>query len=108
MPQNDKPRTLDAFKLLRLRADGSLGPLFINRRQVIKPGVWLKAEDHPTKGYARRPGWHAAPAPNAPHLTNRGRRWMRVQLRNFRSLVRPKSQGGAWWIARWMRVVGPI
>ena len=22
---------------------------------------WLLAEDHPTKGYQRRPGWHAAP-----------------------------------------------
>jgi len=49
---------MKAYKLLKLRKDGSLGPLFINRKQKIPIGKWLTAECHPTKGYALRPGWH--------------------------------------------------
>jgi hypothetical protein len=94
-----------AYKLLKLRADGTLGPLFINARQRIPLDVWLKAECHPTKGYALRPGWHAAPQPFAPHLTLRGRIWCEVELRDAQPLVRPAVQGGQWWIANWMRVV---
>ena len=96
-----------AFKLLRVRKNGTLGPLFINKRQVIPIGEWLQAEDHPTKGYARRPGWHAAPIPSAPHLSKEGRVWMRVELADVQELERPESQGGLWYLARWMRVLGP-
>lgn len=94
-----------AYKLLRRRKNGTLGPLFINRRQVIPIGVWLPAEDHPTKGYARRPGWHVAPRPDAPHLGTKGRVWMQVEVSDFELLPRPKSQGGMWMIARQMRVL---
>ena len=94
-----------AFKLLRLRKNSTLGPLFINRRQVIPVGVWLEAECHPTKGYAVRPGWHVTLSPNAPHLSTRGRVWMRVEVRDFEELKRPLSQGGTWLLAKWMRVL---
>ena len=30
-----------AFKLLRMRRDGTIGSLFINRKQVIQLGVWM-------------------------------------------------------------------
>ena len=33
-----------AYKLFRKRKDGTLGPLFINRKQVIVPNVWLPAK----------------------------------------------------------------
>lgn len=94
-----------AFKVLRLRSNGQLGPLFINRRQVIPVGVWLKAECHPTKGYALRPGWHVAPTQNAPHLSMEGRVWRQVEVADFEELPRPESQGGTWLIAKWMRVI---
>lgn len=97
-----------AFKLLRVRKDGTLGPLFINCRQVIPIGKWLPAEDHPRKGYARRPGWHVAPRPCAPHLSLKGRVWMRVEVKDKVDLVRPAAQGGTWWLAKWMRVVGEM
>ena len=93
-----------AYKLLRRRKDGSLGPLFIHARQRIPLGKWLRAEDHPTKGYARRPGWHAAPQPKAPHLSTRGRVWCVVELRYAKPIPRPENQGGYWWIGTWMRV----
>jgi hypothetical protein len=94
-----------AYKLLRLRRDGSLGPLFINKRQIVPLNEWLPAESHPTKGYALRPGWHVAPAPYAPHLSERGRVWAKVEVEDFDELPRPASQGGVWLIAQRMRVI---
>lgn len=97
------------YKLLRRRRDGTLGPLFINRRQVIPVGKWLRAESHPTKGYAVRPGWHATAAPVAPHLRTGGDRvWARVELKGVTPFTRPECQGGQWFLARSMRVVEVI
>lgn len=107
-PHPSHPRTITAYKLLRLRRDGSIGPLFINKRQVIPLKRWLAAEDHPTKGYAHRPGWHAAPKPIAPHLSLIGRQWFMVHLRNWVLLPRPAIQGGAWYLAQSMKVVGAV
>jgi len=98
-----------AYKLLRVRKDGSLGPLFINRRLRIPVGTWLTAEDHPTKGYTRRPGWHAMLKPVAPHLSTKGRAWFQVDVDNdFDAYTRPKSQGGAWLVAKRIKVLGPV
>jgi len=100
-----------AYKLMTQRADGTLGPLFINKRQVIPVGVWLDAETHPRAGYAVRHGWHAATTPNAPHLMRRdgsmvpGRVWARVEMDGTTIYNRPASQGGAWVLAERMRVV---
>ena len=97
----------EAFKIFRVRSNGTLGSLFINRRQVIPIGVWLKAESHRTNGYQFRPGWHCAPCQFAPHLTLKGRIWMRVEVDDFVEIKRPESQGGFWWLAKWMKVVAP-
>ena len=96
---------MKAFKLFSQHRDG-IGPLFINRRLRIPLGVWLPAEDHPTKGYAHRPGWHVTSGPHAPHLSPVGRVWYRVEVRDFVTLQRPASQGGTWYLAKQMRVIG--
>jgi hypothetical protein len=95
-----------AFKLLRMRRNGTIGPLFINRKQVIQLGVWMDAEDHHRKGYAHRPGWHVTLTACAPHLSMKGRVWMRVEVEDFVELKRPASQGGVWLLAQKMKVVG--
>lgn len=98
-----------AYKLLRRRKDGTLGPLFINASQRIPLGEWLEAEDHPTKGYAHRPGWHCTLKPEAPHLkmeVSGGKRvWCIVQLRDTRKYTRPESQGGTWVLGNHMKVL---
>jgi len=99
------PGRRKAYKLLRLRKDGTLGPLFINRRQVIPVGQWLQAEDHPTKGYAHRPGWHCTAKPEAPHLSKKGRVWCLVEIEDYSEFRRPESQGGLWFLANHMRVI---
>jgi hypothetical protein len=94
-----------AYKLFTKRANKTLGPLFINRRQVIELGKWLRAEAHKTKGFAFRPGWHASVKKSAPHLSKKGRVWCRVDVRNFETYNRPKSQGGQWVIAKRIKVL---
>lgn len=94
-----------AYKLFRVRKDGSLGSLFINRRARLPLGIWMEAEAFPTKGFAYRPGWHALCAPIAPHLSEKGRRWFEVEVKNFKRFTRPESQGGEWVLAKQMRIV---
>lgn len=101
---------IQGWKLIRVRKDGTLGTLFINRRQVITPGVWMPAEDHKTKGFEHRPGWHATLERRAPHLketlaSGEKRVWVRVMLRGTRFYNRPESQGGTWVLAEEMMVM---
>lgn len=95
-----------AYKLFRRRRDGTLGPLFINTRQVIPLREWLAAEEHETKGFAFRPGWHCTKSPVAPHLyPRRDRVWYRVEIEGTTEMKRPESQGGTWYLANRMRVI---
>lgn len=97
------------YKMFRTGRDGSLHPLFINRSQVIDMGVFLPAEDHKTKGYAHRPGWHATLKPEAPHLkldAKSGKRvWAKVALKGITRYDRPESQGGTWLLAKELMVL---
>ncbi len=101
---------MKAYKLLRKRRDGSLGPLFINRKQVVPQGRWLRAECHPTQGFALRPGWHCAATPEAPHLktdlrSGERRVWCEVEVDKFTEFARPANQGGKWLLAERMRII---
>lgn len=93
------------YKLLNHRADGSLGPLFINRAQRLEVGVEYLAEDHPTKGYAHRPGWHICAKQEAPHLSKKDRVWARVRFSDHTAHTRPANQGGLWYTANKMTIL---
>lgn len=94
-----------AYKLLRVRKDGSLGSLYFDRRTSLKLGVWLLARRHSRRGLKPRIGWHALLRPRAPHLSTKGRRWYRVELENVEVLDRPAAQGGTWLIGQRMRII---
>ena len=102
------------YKLFKQRADGSLGPLFINPRQRIPLGQWLDAEDHRTKGFAHRPGWHCTFEQSAPHLAKNPksgprRVWARCEVDGDVTVYeRPKIQGGSWVLASRLRVLEVI
>lgn len=96
---------MKAYKLLSLKKDGSIGSLFINKRARLPIGEWMEAEDHPTKGYAHRKGWHCMLKPDAPHLTEKGRVWAEVEVDEFEYFDRPESQGGRWVLAQKMKIV---
>ena len=95
-----------AYKLVRLRKNGTFGSLFCNRRAVLPVYRWLKAESHPARGLALRPGWRCCAAPVAPHLSKRGRVWVEVHAKGARVQRRPASQGGTWYVANRIMIVG--
>lgn len=97
-----------AYKLFRQRQDGSLGPLFINKAQRIEVGHLYHAEQHDTKGFKPRFGWHCCSTPSAPHLSKRGRVWAKVSISVIANHIRPARQGGLWYTARSMRVLNVL
>lgn len=99
-----------AYKLFRERKDGTLGPLFINRKLVVEPNKWMDAECHPTKGFAVRPGWHCTLFTVAPHLKTEWksgeiRKWFKVEVSGITTFQRPGSQGGTWVLAEKLKVL---
>jgi len=95
---------INAYKLLRLRKDGTLGPLFIGRKIRVPVGRWVRARKLFTPGFAYRPGWHACAAPHAPHLSTKGRVWCEVSLQGVKEHHRSAAQGGLWFTAQLLRV----
>ena len=95
---------MKAYKLMRLRKNGTLGSLFIDRRAIRPIGEWLTAEDHETSGYAYRPGWHCLFKPVAPHLTKDGRAWCEVEVEQYETFKRSEEQGGWWILAQRMKI----
>ena len=96
-----------AYKLMRQLKDGTVHPLFINKKEETRFGVVLPAECYPTKGFAVRQGWHCCFTPYAPHLkqdlsNGEHRVWVEVLVRNYDTYDRPESQGGAWILAQEM------
>jgi len=94
-----------AYKLIRLRKNGTMGPLFINRKLIIPIGKWMVAENWPTKGFAVRQGFHCTLKPVAPHLSTKGRVWVEVEVEDIEKYQRPESQGGTWVLAQRMKVI---
>ena len=97
-----------AYKLVRKLKDGSLSPLFINKRMRIKLGETYTAECHPTKGFSVRPGWHCTSKPVAPHLSEKNRVWVKVDIQDWTVHNRPESQGGIWFTANKIKFIGEI
>tara|TARA_R110000822_G_scaffold2252_2_gene10832 strand:- start:1387 stop:1686 length:300 start_codon:yes stop_codon:yes gene_type:complete len=96
---------MKAYKLIRKMKDGSLSPLFINKKSRIPVGLWMDAELNPTKGFAVRKGWHCTLTPEAPHLSKNNRVWVEVEVDDFEYFNRPESQGGTWLLAQRMQIV---
>lgn len=96
-------KRMQGYKLLRKRKDGTYGSLFINKRQGLVKGVEYSYEDHPTKGYAHRPGWHVCL--RAPHLSEKNRVWCKVEFTLKDVIERPESQGGTWYLGDTMKIL---
>ena len=98
-----------AYKLLRIKKDGNLYPLFINKTVSTPIGEWLQAECIPTKGFAVRCGYHCTFTPYAPHLkmelaSGEQRVWVECEVEDYTTYDRPESQGGAWILAQRMKI----
>jgi len=97
-----------AYKLFKVRKNGTLGSLFINRKAILPIGIWLEAGSFPTKGYKYRPGWHATAKAIAPHLSTKGRVWRMVEIKKAKSIKRPAQQGSQWWLSAWLRIIPTV
>ena len=95
---------MKAFKLFRVLKDGNITSLFINKTEKLKLEEWLEAKSYPTEGYKVRPFFHCMDRPAAPHLTNKGRIWLEVEIEEFTILNCPKHQGGVWYLAQKMYI----
>lgn len=93
------------YKLVRKMKDGSLSSLFINKKGRLPFNEWLTAENHPTKGYIHRPGWHCLLDPIAPHLSTKNRVWVKVEVKNYEYHDRSENQGGTWVLAQQMKIL---
>ena len=96
---------MKGWKLFRKMKSGSIRSLFIHNKIDLQSGVWLKAENHPTKGFAVRPGWHCCATKHAPHLGMKGRVWRQVEIEEVVEHKKPECQGGAWLLAGRMKII---
>lgn len=94
-----------AYKLFRKLKSGEITSLFINKTVRLPYNTWLEAEYHPTKGYKERPYWHCCEKPIAPHLTTKGRIWLKVEMEEFTEFNRPEYQGGKWFLAKRIKII---
>lgn len=90
---------------MRVLRNGDITSLFINKSRRIKLNRWMVAKNYPTKSFAVRPGFHTLPIPVAPHLSKEGRAWFEVEISDFNTFFRPKSQGGVWYLSKRMKVL---
>jgi len=93
------------YKLFREMKDGNIASLFINKKDRHPIGKWLEAENHPTKGYSERFGWHSCEKPIAPHLSKEKRAWFKVEIDEYEEMKRPNSQGGKWFISKKIKIL---
>lgn len=108
---------IEGYKLFRLRKDGTLGTLFVDRSLVIPVDEWMPAKDlsvmAQSLGLKARPGWHATLTPYAPHLklnlaSGEKRVWVNVALRDTTLYDKPESQGGTWVLANELKVLNVL
>lgn len=66
---------------------------------------WMQAEPHPTKGYKFRPHWHCTSEPVAPHLSEKGRAWYKVEIDDYTEYKRPDCQGGLWYLSNKIKIL---
>lgn len=94
-----------SYKLFRVLKSGEITSLFINKTERLKKGEWLEAKSYPTDGYKLRPFWHCTANPIAPHLTEKGRVWLKVEMEDFEEFNRPAFQGGKWFLAKRIKIL---
>jgi hypothetical protein len=94
-----------AYKLCKLKSNGDITSLFINKNEPLVFNEWLEAEEYPTKGFKLRPYWHCTGKPIAPHLSKKNRIWVVVEMEDYEEFDRPESQGGMWYLAKRIRLL---
>lgn len=106
---------MKVYKKVRILKDGNCYPLFIDNKKPFKFGEWMKAEFHPTKGFAPRSigtdengneigGWHSTPTPVAEWIADElksgeKRVWIECEAKDITEYQRPQ---GTWYLSQWI------
>ena len=96
-----------AYKLVRQLKDGSISPLFINRKSRLPLNEWMQAEKHHNRekdGFKYRPFWHCTSNPVADHLSKKNRVWVEIEMEDYKEMQRPDNQGGLWFLAEKIKI----
>lgn len=96
---------MKAYKLFKIRKDGSIGSLFINASEKYQTDTWMDVLPIPKRGFSFRQGWHCLAKPEAPHLkmelsSGEKREFFEVEIEDFKEFRRPENQGGKWFLAQ--------
>lgn len=94
-----------AYKLCRQKKNGDITSLFINKTKALPFNEWMEAEEHETKGFKFRPFWHCTVKMTAPHLSKKGRVWVKLETEDYEVFQRPKTQGGVWLLAKKIKLL---
>lgn len=99
-----------AYKLFKIRKDGSIGSLFINASEKYELNTWMDARPYKKSGFAFRQGFHCLLKPEAPHLktelsNGEKRFFFEVEVEDYEYFTRPENQGGKWVLAQRMRIL---
>lgn len=94
-----------AYKLCRQKKNGDITSLFIDKSKSLPFNIWLTAECYPTTGFKVRPFWHCTSQPVAPHLSEKGRVWIKVEMKDYEEFLRPNNQGGMWFLAKQIKLL---
>lgn len=109
------------YKKVRMLKDGTVHPLFIDKKKPFEFGKWLHCEFHPTNGFAERTFidedgnkigcWHGTYKPVAPHIADElksgeKRVWMECLAKGqTKTYERPLLQGGTWCLFEWIKPI---
>ena len=52
--------------------------------------------------------FHSLTKPIAPHLSKTGRQWYKVEIKEFKTDLRPIKQGGMWFLSEWIKILEKI
>ena len=109
---------MTVYKLVRIKKDGNCYPLFIDKNKPFIFDKWMKAEFHPTKGFAPRSlngfenptgGWHCCFTCFASHLseelkTGEKRVWIECESKgDSKTYKRSLIQGGDWILVEYLK-----
>jgi len=110
---------MTVYKLVKIKKDGNTYPLFIDKNKPFRFGEWMKAEYHPTKGFAPRSingfennptgGWHCTFQTVAFHLseqlkTGERRVWIECEAKGMtKTYKRSLLQGGDWILVEYLK-----
>ncbi len=102
---------MKAYKIFKKTKSGVYRPAQVPIRSLsvkgYQKGIWYEAEDAQPTNLKNRVGFHATTKPTVPHIKIIPDQvvWLEVEIEDFETIQRPESQGGTWYLARYLKII---